>query len=89
MEAAHNNGKRDDNRLRNLRWDTRSGNHADKYRHGTACFGERHGMHVLSADQVRSIRSETGSLRKIADKFGVGPMQIHRIKTGKNWGMVE
>jgi hypothetical protein len=35
MEACHNNGIRDDNRLENLRWDTRVNNHADKHKHGT------------------------------------------------------
>lgn len=35
MEACHGNGIRDDNRVENLRWDTRSNNHADKLAHGT------------------------------------------------------
>jgi hypothetical protein len=35
MEACHNNGIRTDNRLENLRWDTRSNSHRDKIRHGT------------------------------------------------------
>lgn len=32
-EACHNNGVPDDNRLANLRWDTRSENIKDSYRH--------------------------------------------------------
>lgn len=35
MEAAHLNGKRDDNRLENLRWCSRKENHAHKKQHGT------------------------------------------------------
>lgn len=35
MEACHNNGDRFDNRLSNLRWDTRSANNLDKNAHGT------------------------------------------------------
>ncbi|WP_396897297.1 NUMOD4 motif-containing HNH endonuclease [Mycolicibacterium fortuitum] len=35
MEACHNNGDRFDNRLENLRWDTRSNNNLDKNKHGT------------------------------------------------------
>lgn len=86
MEAAHNNGQRDDNRLINLRWDTRAGNFADKIIHGTACEGERHGRRKLNAADVLAIRSSSGTLREIGDLFGVGPMQIHRIKTRENWG---
>lgn len=33
--ACHNNGNPQDNRLVNLRWDTRSGNELDKRKHGT------------------------------------------------------
>ena len=35
MEACHNDGVRLNNRLSNLRWDTRSANVKDAYRHGT------------------------------------------------------
>ena len=35
MEGCHNNGDPSDNRLENLRWDTRSGNRYDSVRHGT------------------------------------------------------
>lgn len=35
MEACHGNGVRDDNRLENLRWDTRKANVADMLNHGT------------------------------------------------------
>lgn len=35
MEACHNNGVRTDNKLENLRWDTRSANQMDRRKHGT------------------------------------------------------
>lgn len=35
MEGCHSNGVRDDNRLANLRWDSRKGNVADMLQHGT------------------------------------------------------
>lgn len=35
MECLHDNGQRDDNRLVNLRWGTRSENRHDSVRHGT------------------------------------------------------
>lgn len=36
MEACHGNGRRWDNRLANLRWDTRPANRADRERHRRA-----------------------------------------------------
>lgn len=85
MEACHCNGKRDDNRAANLRWDTRTNNHADKIAHGTHCAGEKHYASKLTPDDVRAIRAAGGTLRSIGDRFGVGPMQIHRIKNRQNW----
>lgn len=85
MEAAHGNGRRDDNRLANLRWATRAANHADKIIHGTISRGETHGRRKLSAAQAKEIRSATGTYKAIGHRFGVGAMQVHRIKTGKNW----
>ena len=35
MEACHSNGDYTDNRLENLRWDTKSSNMQDQIRHGT------------------------------------------------------
>lgn len=37
MEACHNNGDYTDNRLANLRWDTKAENGADKIQHRTHC----------------------------------------------------
>lgn len=34
MQCCHNNGNKADNRLENLRWDTRSNNNKDKIKHG-------------------------------------------------------
>lgn len=84
-DAAHGNGVRDDNRLTNLRWASRSENHADKRLHGTMCAGETHGRRKLNAEQVKEIRASSLSCRKLSRQFGVGPMQIHRIRTGQNW----
>lgn len=51
MEGCHNNGDKSDNRLENLRWDTRSSNSFDAMKHGT---------HVaLVRDKYRSERPAT------------------------------
>lgn len=89
QESAHWNGARDDNKLSNLRWDTKPGNHADKHRHGTMCHGETHGRRKLSEREAIEIKSSVGSCKEIGDRFGVGPMQVHRIKSGKNWSHIQ
>ena len=55
MEACHNNGDRTDNRLVNLRWDTKSANAFDRVRHGTHNHASKthckHG-HEFTADNI-------------------------------------
>src|SRR4030042_5419324 len=51
-EACHNNGRRTDNRVENLRWDTRKNNHEDKKKHGTMACGEKINMAKLIKKNV-------------------------------------
>lgn len=88
MQGAHGNGIRDDNRLTNLRWDTISGNHADKFRHGTMPMGSRHYRAKLTEAQAREIikrRKGGETLARIAKAFGVTPSNVLYIAKGKSW----
>ncbi len=88
MEGCHNNGNRADNRLENLRWDTHVGNMKDKILHGTHLEGERHPMHVLSANDVDEIRAmfRSGMTGKaISDLFGVNKTTVNKILNGTSW----
>ncbi len=84
-EACHNNGDRTDDRLMNLRWDTRKGNLADKHKHGTAQVGVRHPMAKLDEEQVLSIIRATGTQKAIGAEFGVSQSTVHAIKAGRLW----
>ena len=56
MEGCHGNDIPDDNRLENLRWDTRSGNALDRVRNGKHHWARRthcHNGHELSGDNIR------------------------------------
>ena len=88
MEACHCDGDRQHNAIANLRWDTRSGNHADKNAHGTATAGERHPMRKLDDKTVlemRARRAEGASATRLSQEFNVSRMTAFRAATGRSW----
>lgn len=85
QEACHANGVRKDNRLANLRWDTRSNNHKDKGAHGTAPWGENCGTSKLTAKEVLAIRSDRRPSAAIAADYGVSPSHVCGIKRLEYW----
>lgn len=92
MECCHNNGNPTDNRAINLRWDTRSGNHADKLIHGTHSRGEKHGESKLTKKDVLKIKklaSSGLSQRKIAKTFSISQQHVSRLVNGKRWEWLE
>jgi hypothetical protein len=97
MEACHYDGKRANNNLTNLRWDTPTNNQADRKKHGTniytgrppeTCFGERNNSAKLKESQVLEIRSlcaQGYSRKNVAKVFGVHLTSIDRIVRRENW----
>jgi hypothetical protein len=88
-ESCHNCGKGNLGCINphHLRWDTRTGNQAERVIHGTDNRGERHGRSKLSWEQVREIRKMQGILSgdKVAAKFNVKPTIIYNIWQGRKW----
>lgn len=82
MQVCHNNGKRDDNRIENLRWDTTRGNEADKILHGTIQRGEGHCFAKLSNFQVTEILKREGTSKQLAALYSVSPSHIRSIWCG-------
>jgi hypothetical protein len=94
MECCHGPGGKLDNRLSNLRWDTRAANFADLYLHtggNTGTRGEKNCNAVLTENEVREI------MRLALE--GCGPAEIGRrlnrpkatvwnVLGGKNWNHV-
>lgn len=82
-EAAHVDGRRENNRLANLAWKTREENEADKKLHGSAARqgGRRE---RLSRHKVRRIRVAAArfSIGKLAKTFGVHRRTVARIVRG-------
>lgn len=85
QDACHKDGTKGNNCLSNLRWDTRKGNVADAYSHGTALYGDRAPWSKLNLDQVLQIRGDKRSGRVIAEQYGVCRQTIDDIRRGKNW----
>lgn len=88
MEVAHKDGCKTNNKAINLRYDTPSGNSADKASHGTLICGERVKNAKLTADQVRAMRASHGKQREIAATFGVTQQTVSKIRSGQRWGQL-
>lgn len=89
MQACHNNGVRDDNRIENLRWDTIESNMQDKWAHGTMPHGTSHHGAKLSEAGVRLMRFlrdvHRVSCRDLSLWFMVSVGTVKHVCAGKNW----
>lgn len=88
MECCHNNGIRDDNRLENLRWDTRKNNNADKIKHGTKLCGEtayNAKLKNIETIEIRRLASKKVSRIMLGKMFKVSTKTIYCIVTRKTW----
>jgi hypothetical protein len=93
LEVCHGNGLRADNRLCNLRYDTRSANAMDRHKHGTfdCPKGESHFRAKLSDETVRWIRmhADTYGRREMGRMLGVAHSVIRSVVNGSAWKHVE
>lgn len=47
--------------------------------------GEKHGRAKLTDDEVREIKTSTGTVYGLAKRFRVSRRQIMRIQSGEHW----
>jgi hypothetical protein len=91
-EVAHNDGNRFNNHVSNLRWATRSENHADKRSHGTVLIGVKNPSAKLDENKVRKIRelkkSSLISNQTLGEMFGVSKVAIRCVLNKKTWSHV-
>lgn len=89
MECCHNNGKKTDNRLINLRWDTKSNNAKDAVRHGAYICGEKHYFSKLTEQDVRMIiymwRTKDFTQREIAKSYNICFVTVNDIIHKRSW----
>jgi hypothetical protein len=88
LEGCHGNDIHTDNRLENLRWDTRHANNDDKKRNERTTAGEAHPGVKLRATDIPVIRRSPLLQRELAKQYGVGQTAISNIKHGKKWRSV-
>jgi hypothetical protein len=88
-EVCHDDGRHHNNRLSNLRYDTRVGNFADKVIHGTHQRGERHGNAKLTDEQAMSVLRDLRRPQEIALEYGVSDATVYLIKNRTNWRHLE
>jgi hypothetical protein len=89
LQSCHRNGRRDDNRLDNLRWDDHAGNAADRAIHGTSLVGEGHPNSRLCDESVRIIRASSDSCTSLAKRFGVSQSVVSKARLRQTWRHVE
>lgn len=88
MVTCHNDSDKGNNCASNLRYDTMSGNLADRDLIGTNIVGSRNGNSKLTASDVVRIRllQERGiCYSKIADKFGICKSTVGRVVNRIIW----
>lgn len=84
-EICHANGNPTDNRLENLRYDTRRENILDVYRQGRVWRK----LSTTDAIAIKRGLSEGASGAALARKFGVSQTTISRIKLGRIFAWVQ
>lgn len=93
MECCHGDGDSLNCNLRNLRWDTRSGNRKDAITHGThkspALPGEANPNAILSEQSVRTIiyiyRAGIMTMVEVAKLYDVSAQAIFKITNKRTW----
>lgn len=84
----HLNGRRDDNRLENLKWGTPGENAADRDAHGKTARGELNGRAKIDQSQallIQRMRAVGVSFDRIAWVIDLSKRQVQRICDGTAW----
>lgn len=87
--GCHKDGKRLNNTVDNLKWDTYKNNFLDTKRHGTALLGERAPAAKLTNAMVRKIRKRDKTAYAWARELGMSLRAICLARSGITWGHIK
>lgn len=80
-EGCHKDGNKENNRLENLRWGTRSSNDRDRLLHGWSLK-----LKLKDVRKIRKLYAKGGiSQESLGKQFGVSQVMIGNIVRGENW----
>jgi len=88
IQACHNDNNPSNNKLDNLRWDTKSGNMSDKTKHGTHRNASNAVAKLTESDIVDILKlgqSSNMTYDEIAFLYKVSQSTIGHIMIGKSW----
>lgn len=71
MECRHLDGTRDNNKLENLKWGTKSENERDKILHGTNNRGQEPSLSKDEISQIFALREIPLSMKEISQRMGI------------------
>lgn len=81
MECCHNDGDKRNNRLDNLRWDTRRANADDRIKHGNI----RKKLDIEKIINIRLLYKNGHTQRELAKIFNISQVSIGRIVRNEVW----
>lgn len=87
-ECCHNNGIPYDNRIENLRWDTKESNNKDKIKHGVLRYGKDNPATKLDKGKImtiREMRKNRISQLAIGNSVGVSQQLVSRVLANDKW----
>lgn len=90
MQSCHNDGNQKNNKLCNLRWDTKSANELDKRIHGTVVrnYGVKNGQSKLNEKKAMKIYLSKQSTISLGKKYKVNQATISLIKRKLRWSHI-
>lgn len=84
-QINHIDGERTNNRVENLEYVAPGANEEHAIRLGLKAWGERHGMHKLTAEAVLALRSGELRVEDAMTQYDVRDATAYNAKTGKTW----